>query len=587
MEDSENDALVIERQIRGGGYDVEVTRVVTAEEMRAQLEGCEWDLVISDYHLPGSSLDETLAVCRADGRDIPFLLISGSAGDEAAVSAMKAGVDDYLLKESLSRLVSVIERELEKARLRGVAREAAASASRLQRALEESEKRFKTAFEYSPTGLAISGAEGRYLAVSPVLCDLLGYSEAELLGLDYFTLTHPDDRALGHDRARQLRDGELDGYRVTKRYVHRDGRVVWVDLSVTAVRDESGAVIQLISQAQDITGQKQAQDKLADSLALLEAAQEIGDIGTFVAWRIPEKLGQDEWSKACMRIFGCDERTFDGTQQAFWRRVHPDDLEKVRAAQLAADVAGTTYDMRHRIVRPDGVVRWVHERARVERDVAGKPIRYIGVTMDVTEEKLAEDSLRASEARNAAVVEAAVDCLIVIDAEGRVTGFNPAAERLFGYRQAEVLGRDLVELIVPDRFHARHRAALRSNLESGDRHYLGRRIEVILHDADGIELSAEVSVSRFEVDGSPSYSTSIRDLSDRDQLAASRARLAEVVDNAPVMLYAYDSEGVITLAAGLATERLLGVEPATAIGLNVFELMSEVPEAIEHLQRGL
>ncbi|HEY8679666.1 MAG TPA: PAS domain S-box protein, partial [Candidatus Dormibacteraeota bacterium] len=404
VEDSENDAFLIEREIRRGGYDVEVTRVTTALEMRGQLESCDWDLVISDYHLPGSSLAETLATCRADGRDIPFLLVSGTVGDEAAVAAMKGGVHDYVHKDSLTRLVPVIELELGEARLRKTAREADAELELARSALEASEQRFKTAFEYSPTGLAISGADGRYLAVSPPLCEMLGYSEAELLNLDYFTVTHPDDRPLGRERARQLQAGECHGYRITKRYLHRDGRTVWADLSVTAVRDETGAVVQLISQAQDITASKLAQEKLAESLSLLEAAQEIGDIGTFVAWRTPEKVGQDEWSRACLRIYGYDELTFDGSAASFWRRVHPDDLEKVQAAQDEADRAGKTYDMRHRIVRPDGEVRWVHERAQVERDAVGTPIRYIGVTRDVTEEKLAEDSLRASEARNAAVI---------------------------------------------------------------------------------------------------------------------------------------------------------------------------------------
>lgn len=587
VEDSASDAYLIEREISRGGYEVEVTRVVNAEQMRGQLKSCEWDLVISDYHLPGSSLAETLAACRADGRDIPFLLVSGSIGDELAVAAMKAGVDDYLLKDSLTRLVPVIERELGEARLRKTAREADAELELARMALQASELRFKTAFEYSPTGLAISGAEGRYLAVSPALCQMLGYTETELLELDYFTVTHPDDRALGRERARQLRDGELDGYRVTKRYTHRDGRMVWAELSVAAVRDEAGALVQLISQAQDITTRKEAQDKLGDSLSLLEAAQEIGDIGTFVAWRIPERLGQDEWSKACMRIYGCDERTFDGTQESFWRRVHPDDLDKVKAAQVEADLAGKTYDMQHRIVRPDGEVRWVHERAQVERDAAGTPMRYIGVTRDVTDEKLAEDSLRASEARNAAVIEAAVDSLIVADARGLITGFNPAAERLFGYRRVEVLGRDLHSLIVPERFQEAHRAELRRNLEKGDRRYLDRRLEVILRRSDDSEFPAEASTSRFELDGSPSFSTSIRDLSDRDQLVASAERLAEVVNNAPVMLFAYDSTGVVTLAAGRATLSLLGVEPAVAVGLNAFDLVADIPEALEHLKRGL
>ena len=752
VEDSETDALLIENEIRGGGYDVEVTRAVTAEDMRGHLESCEWDVVISDYNPPGSSLEETLAACRADGRDIPFLLVSGAVGDVAAVAALKAGANDYVLKGSLARLVPVIRREISEARLRQAAREAAAEleqsrlglfeetdsrarvfealhqvavgvagivdvekvaeltvdqarslvgadgallrwfdddrkmlhllaatgaegwdlraevdaaemgsgllrgeatiydqyhdsapslltaagsdatalvvvplsvhdrlagalavarrgnafstaelkvlgllaeqaapaleAGRLQRALKASELRFKTAFEYSPTGLAISSPEGRYLAVSPPLCQMLGYSEAELLRLDYFTVTHPDDREAVRERARQLKDGELDGYRVTKRYLRQDGRTVWAELSVTAVRDDGGAVLQLISQAQDITARKLAQDELAESLSLLEDAQEIGDIGTFVAWRTPEKLGQDEWSKACLRIYGCDESTFDGTQESFWRRVHPDDVEKVRAAQAIADAAGATYDMRHRIVRPDGEVRWVHERARVERDTAGTPVRYIGVTRDVTEEKLAEDSLRASEARNAAVIEAAVDALIVIDAEAKVSGFNPAAERLFGHRRAEALGRDLHSLIVPERYQAAHRAKLRANLENGDRGYLDRRIEVILRRADGTEFRAEASTSRFEVDGAANFSTSFRDLTDRDQLVTSRERLAEVINNTSAILFAVDHDGTVTLAEGRAIA-FLGPERGSAVGANIFDLVAEIPEAVDHFRRGL
>ena len=173
------------------------------------------------------------------------------------------------------------------------------------------------------------------------------------------------------------------------------------------------------------------------------------------------------------------------------------------------------------------------------------------------------------------------------DAEGRVTGFNPAAERLFGYRRAEALGRDFLSLIVPERFQAKHLAALRANLDRGDSHYLNRRIELVLHRADGVELPVEVSVSRFDVDGAPNFSASIRDLSDRDQVIVGRERLAEVVDNSPVMLFAYDSKGIVTLAAGKATLSLLGVQPEDAIGLNAFDLMRDVPEAIEHLRRGL
>jgi PAS domain S-box-containing protein len=738
VEDSEPDAALIEHEIRRGGFDVRATRVTTAAEMRVQLRGSDWDFVISDYELPGSGGDETLAVLREEGLDIPFLLVSGTVGEELAAAVMQAGASDYLEKGSLARLVPVIVRELAEAERRREARSGAnerasvyealnrfavgaagvvdapqiaqlavdqatflagadgailrwydgecdvlrflaskgvtwelrqeidpgemgdsfrsrqpiiqnrydryeqaspkaiaagvtalaviplsvrdrpvgalavfslgdhkfsaadlvvlallgaqaapaIEAARLHLELKLSDERFKTAFQFAPAGIAISTPDGRYLAVSPALCRMLGYSEVELLSMRYFDVTHPDDIALGWERSRALEAGELDTFQVTKRYLHRDGHVVWAELSVSAVRDGSGAVLQLISQIQDITERKQAEDSLAESLSLLEHAQEIGDIGTFIAWRSPEKQGQDEWSKACLRIFGCDELTFDGTPEAFWRRVHPEDVDMVRASQAAAETAGTIYDLRHRIIRPDGEVRWVHERARVEKDPDGTPVRYVGVTRDVTEEKLAEDSLRASEARNAAVIEAAVDCLIVVDATGRVTEFNPAAERTFGYKRAEVLGRDLPKLVVPARFRNAHREALRLNLETGDDRYLGRRLEIVLRRADGRELPAEISISRFEVDGAPSFSCSVRDLSDRDQLLQSRERLAEVVHSAPVILFAFDSEGRVTLAEG-RTIAELGVKPGTAVGANIFELIAEMPEVAEHVRRGL
>ena len=761
VEDSDADAVLIEHQIVKGGFELELTRVTTAAAVREQLASRDWDIVISDYNLPGSSGDDVLALLRTDGRDIPFLLVSGEVGEETAVAAMRAGASDYLFKDRLGRLVPAIRREMAEASHRRAARTAEAElelaksrllaevtsrahdfetlhrmavgsagmldlgelakltveqaaslvgadgailrwfdaerdvlkllaacgvngwevredvpsgemgddfvrlqptiiadyehfefanpdalkaglaslaviplsvgdraagalavfsyhdsaftatdveilrllgaqaapaieAGRLDLelkrsvlSLQASELRFKTAFEFSPTGLAVSSGDGRYLAVSPALCAMLGYSESELLEMEYFDVTHPEDLPLARERARLLREGELNGYNVTKRYLHRDGRIVWAELSLTAVRDDAGAVLQLISQSQDITGRKQAQDQLAESLSFLETAQDIGDIGTFVAWRLPEKAGQDEWSKATMRIFGCDGATFDGTADAFWRRVHPEDIETVRAAQEAADKKGTTYDMRHRIVRPDGEVRWVRERARVERDAEGNTIRYIGVTRDVTEEKLAEDLLRASEARNAAIIETAPDGVVVTDADLKVTAFNPAAERIFGIPKALALGRDLVLMIVPKRFQAAHREAHRKTLDLDDRSRLGRRIELILMRADGSELSAEICVSRFEVNGSTSFSSSIRDLTDRDQLVTSRERLSDVINNTPVMLFAYDKEGVITLAEGRATLGLLGVEPSAAIGLNINEVMKDSPEALEHVRRGL
>jgi PAS domain S-box-containing protein len=451
---------------------------------------------------------------------------------------------------------------------------------------------------------------------------------------------------------------------------------------------------------------------LVDSVSLLEQAQKVGAIGTFVAWLTPDKAGLDEWSPLSMEIFGYTPETYDGTNEAFWKRVHPDDIEYVRKAQAEAHLTGAPYDIKHRIIRPDGEVRWIHERAAVEVDASAKPIRFLGVTQDITEQELTVQALResaeqftgafrgsgvgmalinpqgdyllvndalcamlgysrtelvgraargfmfdpdflasapafqrltagevdqhvvelrynhkdgrliwgrlhaslvrdeagavrfyinqveditesiaavaalkASEARNAAVINASLDAMIVIDANSVITEFNPAAERMFGYRKEEVIGLDLALTLMPERFQAGHRAGVRRNVEAGVA-VLSRRVELTARRADGTEFPIELSLSRLETDGTPYFSGSIRDLTDRDRLDESQVLLARVVAAAPVILFACDADGTVTLSQGHAVERL-GVGNRLAVGSNVFEVMAGVPESIEHVRRGL
>ena len=116
VEDSEDDALLVMRELERGGYAVISERVETAETMTAARTGRDWDLIIADYHLPHFSAPEALELIRRSGLDLPFIVISGTVGEETAVETMKLGAHDYLLKDSLVRLVPAVERELHEAR---------------------------------------------------------------------------------------------------------------------------------------------------------------------------------------------------------------------------------------------------------------------------------------------------------------------------------------------------------------------------------------------------------------------------------------------------------------------------------------
>ena len=122
-EDSEDDEALVMRALRAGGYDVSYQRVETAEAMAAALEAGTWDIVLSDYHMPAFSAPEAFRVVRDKGFDLPFIIVSGTVGEDAAVDAMRLGVHDYLLKSNLIRLVPAIERELREAALRAERRQ--------------------------------------------------------------------------------------------------------------------------------------------------------------------------------------------------------------------------------------------------------------------------------------------------------------------------------------------------------------------------------------------------------------------------------------------------------------------------------
>jgi PAS domain S-box-containing protein len=183
VEDSTDDAELLVHTLRHGGYDIRHERVQTADEMRRALQTAEWDLVISDYSLPTFSGPEALQVLLERGLDLPFIIISGTIGEETAVTALKAGAHDFLVKGRLARLFPAIEREL-----RDVA--ARRERARAEEALRQSESKHRALIERAVFGICQVTVDGRFLTVNPALVAMLGYdSPAELASIEPRTLS--------------------------------------------------------------------------------------------------------------------------------------------------------------------------------------------------------------------------------------------------------------------------------------------------------------------------------------------------------------------------------------------------------------
>lgn len=257
VEDNPDDARLIELQVRKLDPDVMMQRVETAADLERLLGAECWDAVISDYSLPGFSGFEALRIVRQADANVPFILISGTVGEEQAVEAMRRGAHDYLMKSSLARLVPALQRELQDARVR---RERAAAADDLRR----SEERFRALIENGSDIISVMSRAGRNIYVSPSVQRVLGYTPEEMLEVDPFELIHPDDRSL--IAATFAQEIERTGSTATHEYRsrHKDGSWRWLESIGRNLLDDP-AVGAVVVTSRDTTERKLLHEQLAQS----------------------------------------------------------------------------------------------------------------------------------------------------------------------------------------------------------------------------------------------------------------------------------------------------------------------------------
>ncbi len=173
VEDSEDDAVLMVRELERAGYGVTWRRVDSAATMRTALDQGAWDVVVADYSLPGFSGPGALAVLQEIGRDTPFVVVSGTMGEDVAVAMMRAGAHDYMMKNNLARLAPAIDRELREADVRR-------ERKRAEEALQQSQRLFRSLTENASDLVSITSAAGTLRYVSPSVEHLFGYSPGEM-----------------------------------------------------------------------------------------------------------------------------------------------------------------------------------------------------------------------------------------------------------------------------------------------------------------------------------------------------------------------------------------------------------------------
>ncbi|MBV9210773.1 MAG: PAS domain S-box protein, partial [Acidobacteria bacterium] len=347
------------------------------------------------------------------------------------------GVPHYL-----EGIITIVNEGGQPAGVRGVVRDIT-ERKRVEEALQENEARFRGAFDYSSIGMALVYPDGRWLRVNRSICDIVGYSEEELLAIDFQTITHPDDLEKDLDYVRQMLSGEIRSYQMEKRYLHKQGHIVWVMLSVSLVRDANQRPLYFISQIQDITKRKRAEEALRDSE---ERYRELFANANDLIYTHDLKGNFTSLNKTGERITGYTLE--EALRMNIAQVVVPEQLERAHEmiARKAAEEVSTVYELD--IEAKDG------RRVALELSTRliyseGQPVGVQGIGRDITERKRAEEALSESERRFREMLENIQLVACMLDTQGNLTFCNEYLLDSTGWEREEVIGRNWFELFVP------------------------------------------------------------------------------------------------------------------------------------------
>jgi PAS domain S-box-containing protein len=393
VEDLPDDAELLLLELRRAGYAPRARRVDTEADFLAALDagyapGEPWDLILSDYQMPGFTGVRALALLQQRGGDLPFILISGTVGEDIAVEAMKDGAADYLLKDRLARLQHAVSHALEDNRLRLEKRAA-------ERAMRASEQRFRALIENSADGIGVVGKDGRLNYLSPASGRILGFSPDEMLGRNPFDFVHPDDRTQVRTAIRDVLRAPGRSLETEYRLRHADGSWRTIRTSITNLLAEP-SVAGVVFNYRDVTTQQQ------DEQARRQAEEKYRQIFENSVEGIFQSSPDGAYlmaNPALARMHGyASPAGLMASVVDLNRQFYADPARRQEFRRLL-DQQESISSFESEVYRRDGSTIWVSESARAVRDPAGGLLYYEGTTVDITARRQAEQALRASEER--------------------------------------------------------------------------------------------------------------------------------------------------------------------------------------------
>ena len=395
---------------------------------------------------------------------------------------------------------------------------------RAQEQLEATAERLRAILATAPIGINIVDHEGRVQETNLAFCHIMGYSHEEIIGRNFAEYTHPDDVEKNLELQRGINSGELQSYMLDKRFIRKDGSVIWARVRVAALNREFR-----VSTIADITEKVLAQEHLRRTAERLRLILEKAPVGIVVTDRTGRLV---EFNPAHVQMCGYSAEELKS--MSFADYTHPEDLARnLQMFNSLASDGPQSFALEKRYLRKDGETIWVRlVSSRLDQQFT------LAIAEDITERKRAEQSLAESEERLRTIVELAPDGIFVIGERGQIIEVNQAACKQLRYTREQLLRLNISDIIAP-RFRERAAARLQGKLPAGT--YESAQIR-----ADGVEIPVELSVTQIVFRQQPALIRITRDISDRKRAEEQRGILEQQLRQAQKM------EAVGQLAGGIA-----------------------------------
>lgn len=403
------------------------------------------------------------------------------------------------------------------------------------------ERLFSAAVESSIDAIVTQSLDGAITGWNPAAERLFGYPATEAVGQRINLIVPPTRAEEVSDILRRVSWGEtIENYETER--LCRDGSLVQVSLAISPIKAPSGLIIGASTTARDITASRRTEHALRQQIEerrrIFETSQDlilvIDPTGVLV-----------QVSPSAATILGYAPKEMIGRNASEF--LHPDDLEISRDELRLARRGKRARNTDSRYIHKDGrivTLSWMGTWSEPVR-------RYFFVGRDMTESRLAQETLRESEQLARGIIDTALDAFVQIDEKGRIRNWNTQAETIFGWSQDEALGQKLGELIIPEIHRAGHASGIARFLSTGEGPILGRRIEIEALRRDGREIKVELSVTALKRRDGFVFNGFIRDLTDRIA-AEDRIRQAEKMEAVGQLTggIAHDFNNILTVITG-------------------------------------